>query len=153
MVKLTNIRTYSWRLPLNLCARNFAGKPDRILREQFQGRERQNKSYSGEQRNIYSLRHKLKGRGSVRGYRHLKERLLGRDIVGNLEVPTESIVLLPLGKKKPKSSIHLFWTNNKKSFWLYPVILNMNKTYPRKEKKSTVCDHIVLKNIKLQINE
>lgn len=100
-------RTFSCRLPLNLCVKDFADKPDGILREQFQGRERQNESHSGD-RNIYSLRHKLRGWGSGRGCRPLMERnsypSWEEILLENLKskVPAESIVLLPLGKRGPR---------------------------------------------------
>lgn len=54
--------------------KDFAGESDRIPREQFPGRERQNESHSGEEENIYSLRHKLRGRRSGGGLGLLKER-------------------------------------------------------------------------------
>lgn len=59
------------------------------------------------------------------------------------KVTAEGIVLLPLGKKRPQGSIHLFWTNKKKSSQLYPVVLNMNKTYPRREEQLQYVINIV----------
>lgn len=70
-------------------------------------------------RNIYSLKSKLRGRGSGKACRPLKERnsyrLLRRDIVGNSEVPAESIILLPVGKRGLKVHFICFGLITKKA--------------------------------------
>lgn len=49
------------------------------------------------------------------------------------KVPVESIVLLPLGERGLRVQFICSGLITKKP-QLYPVILNMNKTYPRREK-------------------
>lgn len=109
-------------LPLTLCGKNLAGNSDRILRGQFQGRERQNESRTGEWRNIYSLGCELGLGVGVEGARDLRKKTIVIDswedkLLKNSKssIPVEGIVLLPLGKKA-SDSIHLFWTNNKNAF-------------------------------------
>lgn len=134
-------------------------KPDRNLREQFRGRERQNESHSGEERNIYSLRRNLRGR-EAKGAADLcrkeivmeswEERLL--EILKS-KVSAEGIVLLSLGNKRPQGSIHLFWTNKKKKLPALPYDFKYEQKISVEGNRLQYVTTIVPKNMKLQINE